>query len=68
MQTRKFKTTIKCSGCVAAVTPFLDEVVGHGNWSVDVADPAKPLTIPKEIDNQKVIDALQKAGYKGEPM
>jgi hypothetical protein len=27
----KFKTNIKCDGCIATVTPILDHAVGAGN-------------------------------------
>jgi copper chaperone len=62
----KFKTTIKCSGCVDAVTPFLNESVGQGNWNVDLQSQPKILTVESQVDDQKVLEALQKAGYKGE--
>ena len=66
MSTTKFKTNIKCSGCVATVTPFLNEAVGADQWKVDTNDPSKILTVDTEKDATKVIEALQKAGYKGE--
>jgi copper chaperone len=66
MEELKFKTTIKCAGCVAKVTPFLDEAVGKDNWKVDYENPQKLLTVTQEGDKSKVIQALEKAGYKGE--
>lgn len=68
MDTNKFKTNIKCSGCVATVTPFLDEAVGERKWEVDLADPAKILTVKTETDKEVVIRALEKAGYKAEKL
>lgn len=67
MEQLKFKTNLKCSACVASATPFLDEAAGHGNWSINVADTTKILTVNgnKEADH-KIIQALEKAGYKGE--
>jgi copper chaperone CopZ len=62
----KFKTTIKCAGCVAKVTPFLNEVVGQDNWNVDYNNPSKILTVNSEQDKTRVIEALEKAGYKAE--
>lgn len=61
----KFKTNIKCSACVAKVTPFLNEVVGENKWQVDLVDPARTLTVDNSED-KKIVEALQKAGYKGE--
>lgn len=66
METTQFKTTIKCSGCVSAVTPYLNEAVGKENWSVDYNNPLKLLSVKGEQDSQKVIDALAKAGYQAE--
>ena len=66
METIKFKTTIKCSGCVAKATPFLNEAVGEDNWEVDVTNPMKLLTIVGEKDKDKVIKAVERAGYKAE--
>lgn len=68
METTQFKTTIKCSGCVAKVTPFLNEAVGEDNWEVDYTNPAKVLTVVGEQDKTRVIAAVEKAGYKAELM
>jgi copper chaperone len=68
METTKFKTNIKCSGCVANVTPFLNEAVGENNWEVDYNDPSKVLKVVGETDKEKVIKAIEKAGYKAEKM
>ncbi len=65
MEKTKFKTNIKCSDCVAKVTPYLNEVVGENNWQVDLVDPARTLTVDNS-DDKKIVEALQKAGYKGE--
>jgi copper chaperone CopZ len=66
METIKFKTTIKCSGCVANVTPSLNEALGENNWEVDTNNPSKVLTVKGEKDEKKVIQAVEKAGYKAE--
>lgn len=68
MEASKFKTTIKCSGCVAKVTPFLNEALGEDNWEVDYNNPAKVLTVIGENDKKKVIEAVEKAGYKAEAL
>jgi copper chaperone len=68
MSEQKFKTTIKCAGCVAKVTPFLNEAVGESNWKVDYENPDKLLTVTQSEDRSKVIQALEKAGYKAEPI
>ena len=63
METLKFKTTIKCEGCVAKVTSPLNETVGQGNWEVDLKDPQKILTIKTDVTEDTIKDALSKVGY-----
>jgi copper chaperone CopZ len=68
METKKFKTNIKCTGCIATVTPFLNEAVGEQKWEVDLTDPSRVLTVKTESDKHVVVEALEKAGYKAEPI
>lgn len=68
MNDKKFKTTLKCSGCVDKVTPYLNEVVGTGNWEVDLNSLVKVLTVHNDTDENKVIKAMEKAGYRAEVM
>jgi copper chaperone CopZ len=70
METLNFKTNIKCSGCVAAVTPFLNDIEQLDGWNVDTDSPEKILTVQttdtrigKEVQN-----AVERAGYKAEPI
>jgi len=64
METKKFKTNIKCSGCVAAVTPNLNEAVGENNWSVDINNPSKILNVEADAAEDVIMEAVRKAGYK----
>ncbi|HRJ31122.1 MAG TPA: heavy-metal-associated domain-containing protein [Cyclobacteriaceae bacterium] len=66
MSTSKFKTNIKCAGCVATVTPGLNQTAGEGKWEVDLGSPERILTVSSEVSEQQVKEALKKAGYKGE--
>jgi copper chaperone CopZ len=68
MNTLQFKTNIKCSGCIAKTTPFLNEAVGENNWEVNVQDPNKILTIAPDAkaDERRVMAAIEKAGYTAE--
>ena len=68
MKTLQFKTNIKCSGCIAKTTPYLNEAVGENNWQVDVQNPNKILTIAadEKVDEETVIQAIKKAGYSAE--
>jgi copper chaperone CopZ len=66
MSTQTFNTNIKCSACVAKVTPYLDEAVGTGNWQVDLTQPTRPLKITSDTDAHTIQESLQKAGYRAE--
>jgi copper chaperone len=66
-KTLKFKTNIKCMGCVATVTPALNDAVGIDHWEVDLMSPEKRLTISSETaDADIVIAALKGTGFKAE--
>lgn len=67
MSELKFKTNIKCSGCLAKVTPHLDKLEGIEKWDVDIADANKVLTVNSELVNDaQVITAVAEAGYQAE--
>ncbi len=66
METKRYKTNIKCTGCVETVTPYLNQFVGEGNWQVDLNDPSRTLTVTGQTEKDVVIRALEKAGYKAE--
>lgn len=57
MSTYKFKTTLKCSGCVAAVQPSLDAMDSIDSWEVDLDSEIKILTV--ETD-QKISEEITK--------
>lgn len=63
--TFKFKTNINCSGCVALVTPFLNEAEGICHWSVDTENNDKILSVHSlGITEEEVVHAVEKAGFK----
>ena len=65
----KFKTNINCSGCIAAVKPHLDNKAGVAHWAVDTNHVDKILTVKSHgITQAEVIETVQKAGYKIEPL
>lgn len=73
METLNFKTNIKCSSCVASVTPFLNSIpsVAHmDGWNVDTDSPDKILTV-QTTDNRigaEIQKAIEQAGYRAEPI
>ena len=63
----KFKTNINCGGCKAKVSPFLNEEKEISNWEVDLDNPDKILTVKSDtVSPEKVIEAVEKAGFKAE--
>jgi len=70
MEQQQFKTNIKCGGCIATVTPFLDDVAGKGSWEVNTTAPEKILTVSGNAvaGADAIIKAVEKAGYKAEKL
>ncbi|MFA6980379.1 MAG: hypothetical protein WC209_13745 [Ignavibacteriaceae bacterium] len=59
-----FKTNIKCNGCIATVTPFLNGEKQIEEWKVDLENPERILSVKSEsISSESVVDLLKKAGY-----
>lgn len=66
METKRFKTNIKCTGCIATVTPYFNEAFGENNWDVDISNPEKILTVTHHCDEDEISKVVSKAGYKSE--
>jgi copper chaperone len=68
METLKFKTNIKCGGCIAAVTPHLNTLPEIKKWEVDTQNPDKILTVEGDgaLNEKSIINTLEKAGYKAD--
>mgnify|MGYP001419363377 CR=1 FL=1 len=64
MEILRFKTSLKCGGCVQAITPGLESIIQIGKWTVDLENPDKVLEIEASEDiSDQVIDSVKKAGY-----
>lgn len=69
MKTQKFKTNIKCGGCLAKVTPNLNAVEGIEKWEVDILNPNKVLTVISDTDKtEEIRKVVEKSGFKAEVM
>lgn len=66
-RTLKFKTNLKCGNCVAKVKPQLDEAKEITEWTVDLKDPERILTVELEGEATVVEKILADAGYKATP-
>lgn len=70
MKTLKFKTTINCGGCIAAVSPHFNNLFGINKWQVDTQSPDKVLKIEGDdgLEASEIIEALSRLGHKAESM
>ena len=69
MEKLQFKTNIKCSGCIATVTPALNQVAGENKWEVDLQSPDKILTVlAEQLESSDIKRAVEQAGYKAEEL
>lgn len=69
MKTLKFKTNINCSGCLAKVTPALDNSEEIAEWHVDTENKDKVLTVSgNKIEEGKVIEVIANIGFKASPI
>ena len=64
MDTLKFKTNIKCGGCMSTVTPFLNKTAGENNWQVDLSDPQRILTVESDKSEDEIIAVVKEAGFE----
>ncbi|HAH59076.1 MAG: hypothetical protein KUL83_02655 [Lentimicrobium sp.] len=72
MKTLHFQTTMKCAGCVAAVSPKLEGIRGLNKWQALVDQPNPDYNFTADVDSDEVskdiMDAFQKAGYEARPV
>lgn len=67
METLKFKTNVNCGGCIATVTPHLNQVKGIIKWSVDTSSPNKIMTVETtDLQPDVIVEVMKKAGYKAD--
>lgn len=69
METKQFKTTIKCSGCIDKVTPHLNEHLTPEEWNVNIYNPSKILTVESDkLSSEEIQQIVKKAGFEIEPI
>ena len=67
MSKLKFKTNIKCGGCIATVTPFIEKESSIKKWEVDLNDPDRTMIVEGDnVTADLVIKTLKEAGYTAE--
>jgi copper chaperone len=68
MKKIKFKSSLKCNGCVNAIKPFMDSVPEIDSWSVDLNNPDKVIEVNtlEESDDalaEKILKGVSESGY-----
>ena len=64
METLRFKTSLKCGGCVKAITPGLESLNKIEKWSVDLESTDKVLQVEAAEDiTDEIMESVKKAGY-----
>ncbi|NOQ26855.1 MAG: hypothetical protein GQ564_15955 [Bacteroidales bacterium] len=68
MQTLRFKTSLKCNGCVNAIKPSMDSINGIKIWRVFLDVQEKTLEVDLDDSNSEQIanavkEAVTNAGY-----
>ncbi len=64
MTTHRFKTNLRCQGCVQSIAPILAEEPGIRSWHADVSGPDKVLTVETDVPRSRVEELLNRAGYR----
>ena len=67
MNPLRFKTNNNCDGCVARVSPTLNNDKHIIKWTVDTVNPEKILTVETDsLSADDVIASLRKTGFKAD--
>jgi copper chaperone len=62
MATLRFKTDLKCNGCIQKITPFLSKIKQIKEWKVDLNLLHSTLI----VEGDELVSAVNQAGYKAE--
>ena len=60
------KTSAKCAGCVAEIGEKLNQFLTPEQWSLDLSNPDKLLTVNADVPAERVVEAVRAAGFKAE--
>lgn len=65
MEKMLFKTSLKCNGCVQAITSSLNSIPEIKSWEVNLDSEDKVLEVEALYDvSERVIENIKKAGYR----
>lgn len=68
MKTLRFKTNLKCAGCMYAIKPYMDEIEGIQSWDVDLNSPDRIVEVVTDSASTEEIRraierGISEAGY-----
>ncbi len=64
MENIKFKTSIKCTGCLDKITPLLIDTEGIEHWEIDLKNSDNIFTVnPAGASDKHVIKEVKNAGF-----
>lgn len=65
-----YQTNLRCQKCLAKIGPLLDADERVRDWSADLTDPKKMLTVKLHdaADSDRVVELMNEAGYDATPM
>lgn len=66
METIKFKTNLKCSGCVEKIAKILDNNDQIKSWKVDLTSQDKELAIETSMQPTQIQQLISSVGFKAE--
>jgi len=62
MSTLRFKTNLKCAGCMYAIKPYMDDLKGIKSWDVDLESKDKIVEVVTDTATpDEIKDAIEKA-------
>lgn len=65
----RFKTNINRSGCIQAVTPYLNANNEIIHWEVNIDNPEKELTVETDhLSHEMIRQIVKNAGYSAEKL
>lgn len=72
MRTLRFKSSLKCNGCVKVITPGMEAINGIKSWRVFLDVNDKVIEVETDEDEEKIANEVKKAvttaGYKIEEL
>lgn len=66
MEFISYKTNISDEVALSQVIPFLNNAIGSSNWQIDLDHADHILTVfsPDMVDEERVVLAVRKGGFK----